>query len=194
MIAALYVQTNGHYYGLPDVDPWDEARDARQYRGPWPVVAHPPCTRWCALAHAVQGRYPHLRVGEDGGCFAAALSCVRRYVGVLEHPAHTKAWGAHDMTKPQAAGGWQRANCGGWVCQVSQGHYGHRAAKATWLYVYGTDDLPELLWGKAECSAVVGFCTNRGNSPKPRLSKREASATPPAFRQILIDIARRCKP
>jgi hypothetical protein len=23
-IAALYVQTNGHYFGIEDVDPWDE--------------------------------------------------------------------------------------------------------------------------------------------------------------------------
>ena len=42
MISALYVRTNGPYFGLPDVDPWDEARDARLYRGPRPVVAHPP--------------------------------------------------------------------------------------------------------------------------------------------------------
>jgi hypothetical protein len=42
LIAALYVETGGVYYGLPDVDPWDEARDARLYDGPWPVVAHPP--------------------------------------------------------------------------------------------------------------------------------------------------------
>jgi hypothetical protein len=27
-VAALYVQTDGVYYGLPDVDPWDEQRDA----------------------------------------------------------------------------------------------------------------------------------------------------------------------
>ena len=46
MIAALYVQTGGAYYGLPDVDPWDEARDARLYAGPHPVVAHPPCGQW----------------------------------------------------------------------------------------------------------------------------------------------------
>lgn len=38
-IAALYVQRDGVYYGLPDVDPWDEERDARLYAGPWPVVA-----------------------------------------------------------------------------------------------------------------------------------------------------------
>ena len=30
-VAALYVATGGCYYGLPDVDPWDEERDARLY-------------------------------------------------------------------------------------------------------------------------------------------------------------------
>src|SRR5437868_6017010 len=50
VIAALYVQTGGVYYGLDDVDPWDEVRDARLYPGPWPVVAHPPCARWSRTA------------------------------------------------------------------------------------------------------------------------------------------------
>ena len=31
-VAALFVQTNGAYFGLPFVDPWDEHRDARKYR------------------------------------------------------------------------------------------------------------------------------------------------------------------
>ena len=44
MVAALYVQRGGAYFGLPDVDPWDEERDARLYPGPHPVVAHPPCS------------------------------------------------------------------------------------------------------------------------------------------------------
>ena len=45
-IAALYVEKDGPYFGLPHVDPWPIERDARKYRGPFPVVAHPPCERW----------------------------------------------------------------------------------------------------------------------------------------------------
>lgn len=46
-VAALFVETGGGYFGLPDVEAWDEPRDARMYAGPHPVVAHPPCQR-CA--------------------------------------------------------------------------------------------------------------------------------------------------
>ena len=41
-ISALFVQKHGAYYGLKNVDPWDEERDARKYAGPNPVIAHPP--------------------------------------------------------------------------------------------------------------------------------------------------------
>jgi hypothetical protein len=55
MIAALFVANPGCYIGLPDVDPWDEKRDARKYAGPWPVVAHPPCQRWVNFAALTSG-------------------------------------------------------------------------------------------------------------------------------------------
>ena len=45
-VAALFVETDGTYFGVPGVQPWDEPRDARTYAGPLPVVAHPPCQRW----------------------------------------------------------------------------------------------------------------------------------------------------
>lgn len=80
MIAALFVATGGAYFDLPDVDPWDEVRDARLYVGPHPVVAHPPCSRWCRLAGLVEARWGHRR-GDDGGCFASALASVRRWGG-----------------------------------------------------------------------------------------------------------------
>lgn len=86
MIAALFVATGGVYFGLPDVDPWDEARDARGYAGPHPVVAHPPCERWGRYWHGGPSVKVRRVKGDDGGCFASALAAVRRWGGVLEHP------------------------------------------------------------------------------------------------------------
>jgi hypothetical protein len=188
MIAALYVDPKGPYWGRPDVDAWDEARDARLYAGPWPVVAHPPCSRWCQLAGLVESRYGHMR-GDDGGCFAAALAAVRRWGGVLEHPAESAAWAAHGLLRPPRKGGWVSAGDWiGWTCCVEQGHYGHRARKATWLYVVGAASLPSLRWGPSKASAVVSFA-NRRSDPRPRLRTREASATPPAFAEVLESLA-----
>lgn len=192
MIAALFVQKGGAYYGLPDVDPWPEERDARLYAGPWPIVAHPPCSRWCALAGLVEARWGHKR-GEDGGCFASALSAVRTWGGVLEHPAFSKAWPAFDLPTPPAAG-WVRGLCGGWSCQVDQSQYGHRARKATWLYAFGIEP-PPLRWGRKNGTHWVGYMRRRGDGtpcigPRMRLSKHEAARTPIAFRDLLLEIAR----
>lgn len=92
LIAALYVEMDGCYSGLAGVDAWDVTRDARGYAGPWPVVAHPPCQRWGRFWHG-STRKPHqFKLGDDGGCFAAALNAVRTWGGVLEHPADSHAW------------------------------------------------------------------------------------------------------
>lgn len=79
LIAALFVEKGGVYYGLPDVDPWDLERDARLYAGPWPVVAHPPCERWGEQWHACRpvGHPKRGVLGDDGGCFESALRKVR---------------------------------------------------------------------------------------------------------------------
>lgn len=190
MVAALYVQPRGCYVGVPGVDPWDEARDARTYSGPHPVVAHPPCSTWCQLARVNEARYGR-RVGSDGGCFAGALASVRRWGGVLEHPASTMAWSAFNLPRPTHRG-WSRCIDGGWVCEVSQCAYGHRAAKLTWLYAFGLEP-PPLDWSRPSPAAWVSYSSNHGTTSMPRLTKREASATPPAFRDMLLALARSVK-
>ena len=188
MIAALYVATNGAYFDLEGVDPWDEQRDARQYAGPFPVVAHPPCSRWCRLAGLVEARWGHKR-GEDGGCFKAALKAVRTWGGVLENPAYSDAWAAFDLPIPSRSGGWQKGFCGGWSCHVEQGRYGHPARKGTWLYAFGTD-IPNLRWGSGyRATHMVGWADQTNYSHRPRVSKAAASETPVEFREALISIA-----
>src|SRR6185312_6400851 len=143
MITALYVKTNGPYFGIPDVDPWDEERDARNYSGPFPVIAHPPCQRWGKMWFGQPGGI-RKKKGDDGGCFAHALSSVRDWTGVLEHPAYSHAWEHFGLAKPPRKGGWIKADDrGGSTCCIEQGRYGHYARKPTWLYVVGLP-LPEL--------------------------------------------------
>lgn len=201
MIAALFVQKNGCYFGLPGVDPWDESRDARSYRGPWPVVAHPPCERWGRYwggGPSLVGTPRQKKLGDDNGCFQSALRSVREHGGVLEHPEASHAWSAFGLNKPPISGGWVSAGfCGGFTCCVEQGYYGHKARKATWLYAYGVQ-LPSLKWGRAPGDFLKldeGFKTpeQRARAIKTgicqRLSKKQRAATPIPFRDLLIGIA-----
>lgn len=179
-VAALYVYADGVYAGLPDVEIWDEARDARLYDGPHPVVAHPPCKRW-----SLMGQCRGLRDGDDGGCFEAALRAVRTFGGVLEHPAHTLAWDRFGLPVPPKAG-WGRALFGdtAWTCEVDQRWYGHEANKPTWLYYVG-DFAPDPLkaWRAPRGEKTVGRSWGQGRD-------RQRSGTPSAFRDVLLELAR----
>lgn len=201
VIAALYVETAGAYFGLPDVDPWDEARDARRYAGPWPVVAHPPCQRWGRFWHG-STRKPHqYELGDDGGCFAAAFDAVKRWGGVLEHPAHSRAFEKFNIVAPEAGRGWTYDICHDvWVCYVEQGHYGHDSRKPTWLVTRHCRDLPSLNWTKCaqrlpqwmidrygyEKARRIGVVAMIGGKDKTRIR----NTTPSPFRDLLLAIAR----
>ena len=198
MIAALFVETKGVYFGLPDVDPWDRRRDARTYAGPHPVIAHPPCKRWGRFWHG-STRKPHqYELGADDGCFAAALAAVRQFGGLLEHPEASHAWRHFGLAAPPRHGGWVVADfLGGWTCCVEQGHYGHMARKATWLYAHGID-LPALRWGRGEQrlhpialarhgyekARRIGMMAMVGGKDKERIR----DATPLEFRDLLISM------
>lgn len=196
-VAALYVEARGCYAGLADVDPWTEARDARTYPGPWPVVGHPPCQRWGRYWFGRPGDDVRHEKGDDGGCFAACLTSVRAWGGVMEHPAESYAWSAHDINPPRP-GGWCVADMfGGWSCLVEQGHYGHRARKPTWLYAVGCV-LPSLKWGRSLATVrdEVREDERRGRGVRSRsdaielMCRRERLATPIPFRDMLLAMAR----
>lgn len=204
MIAALYVETGGCYFGLSGVDPWDQVRDARLYAGPHPVVAHPPCQRWGKLW---AGQPLHIKntgqrktKGDDAGCFEAALAAVRKHGGVLEHPWGSHAWPHFGLAVPERSGGWIMADfLGGWTCCVEQGQYGHYARKPTLLYAFGVD-LPSLSWGYSYAQLDPAVVERMGLQRAKRLGEVGARGggqnstarihTPVAFRDLLIDMAR----
>lgn len=203
-VAALFVAKDGCYFGLPGVDAWDEARDARRYDGPWPVVAHPPCQRWGKLWAGqplwIKRTGERKVKGDDDGCFASGLASVRRWGGILEHPWGSHAWAHFGLIIPPRIGGWVVADFeGGWTCCVEQGRYGHYARKPTLLYAFGVD-LPVLDWGSKGKSRLDPAIIERmgitrakrlgevggrggGQNSAPRIG------TPAPFRNLLISIA-----
>jgi hypothetical protein len=202
-VAALYVHETGPYVGREGVDPWPASRDARAYAGPFPVVAHPPCERWGRYWSGGPSPLSRRReLGDDGECFLAALEAVCRWGGVLEHPEASHAFRRYGLVPPPRRGGWHHAGLvrGGWTCCVEQGHYGHPARKATWLYVSGLSatGLPELAWGPAARGLRLedGFHSREERRRATRtgicqrLSKRQRAITPEPFVEVLLDLAR----
>lgn len=204
MIAALYVKSGGCYFGMPDVDPWDEARDARLYKGPYPVVAHPPCQRWGKMwagspVHIARTGQRKVK-GDDGGCFDAALFSARTFGGVIEHPWGSHAWPHFNLNTPPREGGWITADFqGGWTCCVEQGRYGHYARKPTLLLAYGTD-LPQLDWGIGKPRIDPAVIERMGLKRAKRLGEVGAKGggtdssprieTPGPFMDLLLSLAR----
>ena len=209
MIAALYVKTNGSYFGLPHVDPWDEVRDARKYNGPYPVVAHPPCQRWGKMYFGspqyVARTGIRKKKGDDNGCFKAALDSVREHGGILEHPWGSHAWPHFGLNKHLRVRevGLPPICWGDGTCCVEQGRrYGHYARKPTLLYAFGVE-LPELVWGHSEARLDHEYVKRVGIKKAKRageLSLRGGGvdsgariSTPKEFRDLLLSIAATAK-
>lgn len=198
-VAALFVQSDGVYATMPDVDPWPQERDARTYSGPLPVVAHPPCQRWGRFWHGSTAKPHQFKMGDDLGCFDRALWAVRTWGGVLEHPADSNAWRWFSLSAPPRQPGWFPADSfGGITCYVEQGHYGHVARKPTWLYANGVEPR-ELRWGRLpqrlhpvalakhgyEKARRIGMMAMIGGKDKTKIR----DATPPEFARVLVELA-----
>ena len=81
MIAALFVQTEGCYLNLEGVDPWDEARDARKYRGPYPVIAKS-LAEFADQYNLFEGKAP--TEAEIAAARAELVAALQRVLGVGE--------------------------------------------------------------------------------------------------------------
>lgn len=167
---ALYVRRNG-VYGQLGVDAWDKDRGAQHYAGPHPVVAHPPCGPW--------GRFAW-RSLEDPTLAPLAVEQVRRWGGVLEHPAHSQLWRYFSLPLPGAPADAH----GGYTLAVEQSWWGHRAPKKTWLYVVGVapDDVPPMPPPVPDPGGRIEF-----------MCEAERERTPVAFARWLLDLASRAR-
>ena len=181
IVTALFVRQDSIYKTMPGVDAWDIDRDARRWPGGGPAVAHPPCRAWGRLRSFANPR------PDEKELAIWAVEQIRRFGGVLEHPAGSTLWGAVDLPKPS-----QRDQFGGWTLPINQHWWGHRAEKATWLYIVGCNpsDLPPIPYRIDEPTHVVQ--TRKRQGYRPHITKAEREHTPPHLAEWLVDVARRC--
>ena len=113
---------------------------------------------------------------------------------MLEHPAYSIAFERFGLPSPIRNGWTRELFSPGWVTEVSQSAYGHRARKRTWLYYVGPPP-PPLDWSEPIPSACVSWDhAKRNRRPESyrhveRMGKREGSATPEPFRKLLLELA-----
>jgi hypothetical protein len=145
------------------------------------VVAHPPCGPW--------GKLRHLSKNDDWRCAPKAVQQVRRYGGVLEHPANSLLWPTVDLPYPgELPDAWN-----GRTIEVCQCDWGHPARKRTWLYIVGVP-LPTLFPPAREPTHWVSGSRTAPRGPVPAgikvCSAQQRRRTPIAFRDLLLSLAR----
>lgn len=194
-VAVLFARTDSIYKTLPGCDVRDAQRDARNWAGGAPIVGHPPCRGWGTMSHLATNATPD-EIALGPWC----VDRIRENGGVLEHPKRSKLWPRMSLPRGPERDAW-----GGWTLPIFQSWFGHRAEKATLLYIVGCEpaNVPPfpLVLGHAthvitqyRKDAGPGGRRLRKGDPgwRPEVSDAEREHTPLALASWLIDLARRC--
>lgn len=208
MIAALYVLARGPYANMPGVDPWPAKRNALLYRGPDPIVAHPPCAWWSRkLRH-------QLKLSSEQGPHLAPVAVVQVQGcgGVLEQPAESLLWETMGLPFPEpyrqmTIDGPEKDEHGGFTVEVDQSGWHrperrdqeHGEHKRTWLYMVGIDFAAVQLPPPApspEKSTVrrldkrAGIKSSWRRSRYDMMGPEARKRSPRAFAEWLVSLAR----
>lgn len=151
---------------MPFVDCYDEERDALTWPGGVPGIFHPPCRAWARLKGMAKPQPGERELA------LWSMAMVRRFGGVVEHPVHSDLWKVSGCITPG-----MRDNHGGVLITLNQGDFGHRAAKATGLYLVNTP-IPALPF---ESRAISNTVENMGRAERER--------TPAPFAALLVHLA-----
>lgn len=175
MTTVLFTQKNSIYLSL-GCDCYDVERNALTWTGSEPAIYHPPCRLFSRLRK--------FSTAPSSEKFLAywSIEKIRRFGGVLEHPAQSTLWMEKNLPVPGKSDEF------GFSIDIDQYWFGHKAQKRTWLYIVGIlpKQLPDypLVCGNAEFVLETSARKNK----KPTLKKSERSATPEAFANWLIQI------
>ena len=194
-VAILCAAKRTAYRDIPDLEIYDEKRDARTFSGGMPVVAHPPCRRWTrygmAMMKARLTRYgietpeEEVKAERQLGLFCA--SQVVQWGGILEQPAGSKLFAAAGLPLPGSPQSPESFSLHVW-----QSWWGYPVKKGTWLYFRGISqdaiEIPFCLWNPPP--GQMWYWYNRGKG-SGGANAHIRSMTVPLLANWLVDLARR---
>ncbi|WP_259564005.1 hypothetical protein [Shewanella baltica] len=183
-VAVLFARKDSIYKSMAGCDVFDIERDAKTFEGGKPVVGHPPCRAWGKL------RYFARPVEGEKELAFFCVDEVRKNGGVLEHPKHSKLWPEYNLPE-----GNDVDEFGGFTLHVDQFWWGHKARKATKLYICGIDrkDIPLMPLAIGEPLFVCSMSKTKHAPVKPEIPRADRERTPPEFAEWLIDLASKCR-
>ena len=178
----LFVSDKSYYLQDSRFDCWTKGRNALNFTGSCPVIAHPPCRLW--------GRLRSLSTADivEKELALYSVDYIRKFGGILEHPAGSKLWAECGLPIP----GQGYDEFGGFSISINQSWFGYPAVKNTWLYVNGCtlSELPSLPLNFNVITHVV--CSSKKKTGKKELSKMRRDLTYPGlidwFYQVMVVI------
>jgi len=179
----LFTQEKSIYLQL-GCDCWDIHRDARNYAGSDPVIAHPPCRTWSKMKSLAKPNPAETELA------LMAIDIVRKNGGVLEHPKGSGLFTQGYLPlpgKPDPHGGFS-------IC-VDQFWWGHLCKKPTLLYIVGVkqSELPAIPYSLDCVTRFIASSKATRHTKMKHISKAGRSATPIEFAKWLIQVAALCK-
>lgn len=181
VVSILCAREDSVYKRLPGCDVWDIQRNAWNFKGGGPVVAHPPCRIW--------GRLSYFCTGSEAELCAEILlgiRCVyhvRDNGGVLEHPAGSALWREMQLPAP----GENPDRYGGWTLAAPQEWWGHTCEKKSWFYICGVcpRSIPAVPLRLDYPAKVIQSATKANHC-----SRAEREHTPLHLAKWLVELAR----
>ena len=177
-IPVLFVNEKTVYSQL-DCDCWDEKRNAVKISSRLAGVYHPPCRTWGRLRS-----FANFHPGEHWLAVWAIIR-IRKYGGVLEHPAGSTLWKL--MCLPLPGSGYD--SFGGFSVKINQHDFGFECEKNTWLYICGID-VNLLPVQPLNFNAITHtISSSKIKSGKKEISKNKRASTTIILAAYLVQIA-----
>ncbi len=178
MVSALFVRKDSIYKAM-GLDCWDSERNALLWPGGNAGIFHPPCRGWGRL------RKFSVATEEEKELAVWSVNQVRRWGGVVEHPASSDLWRYCNLPL-----GNQVDQYGGFTLSVNLHWFGFPAEKKTYLYIVGCLPrcIPAYPLSFDAITHKIRFPDRRGRSGEKNLPKSQRDVTPVLMATWLISL------